>query len=110
MEKYDLSEIQAEAILEMTLRRLTGLEVDKLKAELKELKKLIAELTKILKDPTVLNALIIEELEKIKQGKRSDELICKALDKVMKKSLKKRDFSFLRHFSAVSVKQDTDAV
>ena len=68
MEKYDLSEIQAEAILEMTLRRLTGLEVDKLKAELKELKKLIAELAKILKDPTVLNALIIEELEKIKQA------------------------------------------
>ena len=51
-----------------------------------------------------------KELEKIKQGKRSDELICKALDKVMKKSLKKRDFSFLKHFSAVFAKQDTDAV
>jgi DNA gyrase subunit A len=78
MSKYTLSEIQAEAILEMTLRRLTSLEVNKLKEELKELKKLISELTKILKSSTILNQLIIEELEKVSTAfgtKRKSQLL-----------------------------------
>jgi DNA gyrase subunit A len=78
MSKYTLSEIQAEAILEMTLRRLTSLEVNKLKEELKELKKLIAELTKILKSSTIMNQLIIEELEKVSTAfgtKRKSQLL-----------------------------------
>jgi hypothetical protein len=50
------------------------------------------------------------DLQKIKQGKRSDQLICKALDKVIKKSTKKRSFSFVEHLNSVFAKQDTDAV
>ena len=50
------------------------------------------------------------DLQKIKQGKRSDQLICKALDKVIKKSTKKRSFSFVDHLNSVFAKQDTDAV
>lgn len=65
MKKYSLSEIQAESILEMTLRRLTSLEVTKLKDELKELKKIITELTKILKSEKLLNELVIQELDKV---------------------------------------------
>jgi DNA gyrase subunit A len=50
MGKFGLSEIQANAIIEMRLRQLTGLEHDKIKAEYAELQKLIAELNKILAD------------------------------------------------------------
>ena len=78
MAKYQLSEIQAEAILEMTLRRLTSLEVNKLKEELKELKKIISELTKILKSTTILNQLVIDELEKVSVAfgtKRKSQLL-----------------------------------
>src|SRR5207253_182389 len=48
MEKFGLSEIQAKAILEMRLQRLTGLERDKIMNEYKEVKELIARLNEIL--------------------------------------------------------------
>jgi len=62
MKEFTLSEIQAEAILEMTLRRLTSLEVGKLKDELKELKKIIADLTKLLASDKELRTLVSSEL------------------------------------------------
>lgn len=65
---YTLSTIQADAILEMTLRRLTSLEVNKLRDELRELKKIISELTKLLASEKLLKALIGEELEKSSQA------------------------------------------
>ena len=65
MNKYNLSEVQAESILEMTLRRLTSLEVTKLKDELKELKKIISELSKILKSQKLLDELVINELDSV---------------------------------------------
>ena len=51
MEKFELSEIQAQAILDMRLQRLTALESDKVRAEHKELTERIAELRAILGDP-----------------------------------------------------------
>ena len=62
MQSFTLTEIQAEAILEMTLRRLTSLEVTKLKNELKDLHKIIKELTTILTSDKVLKNLIASEL------------------------------------------------
>lgn len=64
--KFGLSEIQAEAILEMKLRRLTGLERDKIESELKELLALIDELRSILASEEKVLNIIKEELEEIK--------------------------------------------
>ncbi|MDP9494090.1 MAG: DNA gyrase subunit A [Actinomycetota bacterium] len=66
IERFELSEIQANAILDMPLRRLTALEVDKLRTELAELQGLIAELQRILDDPKVRWAIIKEELTEIR--------------------------------------------
>ena len=66
MASFELSEIQANAILDMPLRRLTALEVDKLRTELAELHELIAELEKILADPRIRWGIIKEELGEIR--------------------------------------------
>ncbi|MFW6286693.1 MAG: DNA gyrase subunit A, partial [Candidatus Sumerlaeota bacterium] len=65
MEIFELSEIQANAILDMPLRRLTGLEREKLEAEYKELKETIADLKDILERPERVREIIIEELDAI---------------------------------------------
>lgn len=62
---FKLTPVQADAILEMTLRRLTSLEVTKLKDELKELKKEIAELKRILGSDKALRSLVGDELRKV---------------------------------------------
>lgn len=66
MSKFGLSELQAEAILEMKLRRLTGLERDKVENELKELLALIDELRSILASEEKVLSIIKEELQEIK--------------------------------------------
>ncbi|MBN1902793.1 DNA gyrase subunit A [Candidatus Sumerlaeota bacterium] len=66
MAKFDLSRIQAQAILDMRLQRLTGLEIQKLKDELKELKNTIKELKSILASPEKILHIIREELLNIK--------------------------------------------
>ena len=65
MSRFSLSEIQAKAILEMRLRRLTGLEIEKIENELAQLLKTIAELEAILKSEEKINAIIREELVEI---------------------------------------------
>lgn len=66
MEQFKLSEIQANAILEMRLRRLTGLERDKIENEYQELMKLILDLRDILANHDRVLAIIREELEDVK--------------------------------------------
>ena len=63
---YYLSPAQAQAILEMRLHRLTGLEHEKLLSEYRELLDKIAELILILSDPVKLRAVIREELEQVR--------------------------------------------
>jgi len=65
MARFKLSEIQAKAILEMRLRRLTGLEIEKIESELAELLRLIAELEAILKSEEKINGIIRDELVEI---------------------------------------------
>jgi len=65
--RYGLTEIQANHILDMPLRRLTALEQDKIREEYEELQKTIAELQAILDDPSRVRSLIAEELEDIKE-------------------------------------------
>jgi DNA gyrase subunit A len=66
MEKFGLSEIQAQAILAMQLRRLTGLERDKIENELRELLELIAKLEAILASESEILRIIKEELLEMK--------------------------------------------
>ncbi len=72
MTTFNLSEIQARAILDMTLRRLTGLERDKIKAEYAELMKLIEYLKTILADEGLRMQIIKDELIEIRD-KYGDE-------------------------------------
>jgi DNA gyrase subunit A len=65
MQKFDFTEIQARAILEMQLQRLTGLERQKLEEEYKEVIQRIAELQEILNNESVLRNVIIKELREI---------------------------------------------
>ncbi|HIO95795.1 MAG TPA: DNA gyrase subunit A [Campylobacterales bacterium] len=72
MQSFSLSEIQATAILEMKLRRLTGLEQEKIENELTELYKLIEYLESILKSETILNGIITTELQEIGNNFKSE--------------------------------------
>ncbi|ATB68492.1 DNA gyrase subunit A [Sulfurospirillum diekertiae] len=78
IERFNLSEVQAGAILDMRLQRLTGLEREKIENELAELLKEIQYLTDILKSEVVLNDLIKKELIEIKdkfKSKRITEIV-----------------------------------
>ena len=66
MTEFKLSEIQAKAILDMRLQKLTGLERDKIKAEYEELMKTIEYLKSILNDKALRMSIIKEELEEVK--------------------------------------------
>jgi DNA gyrase subunit A len=66
MTEFKLSEIQAKAILDMRLQKLTGLERDKIKAEYEELMKTIDYLKSVLADKGLRMSIIKEELEEVK--------------------------------------------
>ena len=66
IERFQLSDIQARAIVEMRLRQLTGLEQDKLRLEYEELMKIIEHLKALLADVDLRTALIKEELIEIR--------------------------------------------
>jgi len=72
MRWFELTQEQADAILDMRLARLTGLERDKLEEEYRDLKKLIKELRGILEDPAKVQAVIKKELLEIRE-KYGDE-------------------------------------
>ena len=67
MTRFDLSERQSQAILDMRLRRLTGLERDKIQSEYNDLLALIADLADILAKPERVITIIKDELEDIKR-------------------------------------------
>jgi DNA gyrase subunit A len=78
MDEFLLSEKQSQAILDMRLRRLTGLERDKIEAEYQDLVALIADLADILAKPERVKKIIREELEEVKRkfaDKRRTELL-----------------------------------
>ena len=72
MERFELTEIQSRAIVEMRLRQLTGLEQDKLRAEYDELLKRIEHYKALLADRSLRMALVRQEMEEVKQ-KYGDE-------------------------------------
>lgn len=90
MNNFNLSDVQAEAILEMRLRRLTGLERDKIEEELNELLKLIDELRGILASEEKVLNIIKEELLEIKEkygDKRKTDIDMTAIEYIEDESL-----------------------
>ena len=85
MTKFELTEKQAQAILDMRLQRLTGLERDKIENEYQELMTLIGELRAILADEEKLLELIREELNEIKErfnDARRTEIVLAGLEHI----------------------------
>ena len=74
MERFGLSEIQAQAILDMQLKRLSGLQREKIDEEYNELMKLIAYLKDVLSSETLVYSIIKEELLEIKDKYGDDRL------------------------------------
>ncbi len=66
-ERFDLDELQTRAIVEMRLRQLTGLEIDKLREEYEELMKLIDHLNEILSNDEVCRSVMKQELEEVRE-------------------------------------------
>ena len=78
IERFELSDIQARAIVEMRLRQLTGLEQDKLHAEFEEIQRLIAHLNDVLNNEELRMQIIKEELVEVRAkfgDKRRSEII-----------------------------------
>ncbi len=91
---YYLSEVQAQAILDLRLHRLTGLEQDKILGEYKEILDIIKELLDILSNPERLLQVIREELEEIKEkygDKRRTEILQDQLDLSMEDLITEED-------------------
>jgi DNA gyrase subunit A len=72
MEDFELTDIQSQAILDMRLQRLTGLEREKINTEYTELQKNISHYKKILKSPEMVNQIIKDEMQEILE-KHGDE-------------------------------------
>jgi len=72
MERFELSEKQAQAILDLRLARLAKLEIYKLEKELEELKKRIAWLEKVLNDKSLQWKIVKDEMREIKEKYKSD--------------------------------------
>ncbi|MCL4273629.1 MAG: DNA gyrase subunit A [Anaerolineales bacterium] len=66
MKRYKLTELQANAILDMQLRRLAALERKKIETEYKEVSALIKELMTLLKSPKLMRGVVADELQKVK--------------------------------------------
>jgi DNA gyrase subunit A len=82
-EGYRLSEEQAQAILDLRLQRLTGLEQDKIREEYGEVMKAIADLLDILEKPARITAIIAEELKHVRDefgDRRKSEIVTVAED------------------------------
>jgi DNA gyrase subunit A len=94
MTKFKLSEIQAKAILDMRLQRLTGLERQKIEDEYREVIKLIEQLNAILSSEKLQYKLIKDELKQVKKefgDERRTEIVMKAEDFKIEDMIKNED-------------------
>ena len=110
-ERYGLTEIQAQAIVEMTLGRLTGLERDKILDELDRLHKLIEELRAILGDIEKVKEIIKDELSEIKRrygDARRTEIVEAADDILLEDLIEKHDCVITITHSGYIKRQNAD--
>jgi DNA gyrase subunit A len=94
MEKFGLTQIQAQAVLEIQLQRLSQLERLKIQEEYAELKKKIIELRRILKDEKLVFAIIVKELREVKEeyaDERRTEIRDEAISELRPEDLVKEE-------------------
>lgn len=105
---FNLSKIQAQAILEMQLQKLTRLERDKILKEYQELKKLIKKLRKILGSEELILDIIVDELRQIKkeyQDERKSEIVADEVLEMKAEDLIKEEDVVLTYTSSGYVKR-----
>jgi DNA gyrase subunit A len=105
---FDLSKIQAQAILEMQLQKLTRLERDKILKEYQELRKLITKLRKILGSEELILGIIVNELTQIKkeyQDTRKSEIVAEEVLEMKAEDLIKEEDVVLTYTSSGYVKR-----
>jgi DNA gyrase subunit A len=108
MTNLNLTKIQAQAILEMQLQKLTRLERDKILKEYQDLKKLIANLRKILGSEELILGIIIDELKEIKnsyQDERKTEIVQEQTTDLKPEDLIKEEDVVLTYTSSGYVKR-----
>ena len=92
--RFRLTQIQAQAILDLPLQRLTQLEREKIQKEYEELKKLIARLRKILSSDKLIQEIIVDELKQVKEeyrDTRRTEIRDEAISELTKEDLVKEE-------------------
>lgn len=90
IQKFDLSDIQAKAILDMRLARLTGLERDKIVVDYNEIMEVIKDLRDILETPQRVTNIIVDELKELKDefgDERKTEIVSSDADELTMESL-----------------------
>jgi len=106
--KFHLTKIQAQAILDLQLQKLTGLEREKIQKEYQELKKLIAKLRKILGSEKLIFNIIVEELEEVKeqyQDERRTEIMKEDIKEINPEDLIKEEDVAITYTSSGYVKR-----
>ncbi|MBQ1196013.1 MAG: DNA gyrase subunit A [Clostridia bacterium] len=110
-ERFGLTDVQAQAIVEMTLGRLTGLERDKIIDELEKLRKLIEELRAILGDTLKMRQVIKDELLEIKRrysDPRRTEIVEASDDILLEDLIEKHDCVITISHSGYIKRQNAD--
>jgi len=105
---FSLTKVQAQAILDLQLQKLTRLEREKIQKEYKELKKLIAKLRKILSSEKLIVDIIVDELTQIKeeyQDDRKTEIMAETVSGLMPEDLIKEEDVALTYTSSGYIKR-----
>lgn len=105
---FHLTKTQAQAILDLQLQKLTGLEREKIQREYKDLKKLIIKLRKILRSEELILNIIVDELREIKesyQDERKTEIKEKAIEELKPEDLIKEEDVAITYTSSGYVKR-----
>jgi len=108
MTNFELTKIQAQAILDMQLQRLTRMEREKIVKEYQELKKLIVKLRRILGSEKLILEIIVDELKKIKEeyaDGRKTEIIAEEISELKPEDLIKEEDVVLTYTSSGYVKR-----
>ena len=108
IKKFHLTQIQAQAILDMQLQKLTGLEREKIQKEYQDLQKLIKKLRKILGSDKMILDIIVEELKQVKdsyQNERKSELIKEDISELEMEDLIKEEDVAVTYTSSGYIKR-----
>ena len=106
--KFHLTQIQAQAILDMQLQKLTGLEREKIQNEYQDLQKLIRKLRKILGSDKMILEIIVDELKQVKDGyqnPRKSELVKEDINELEMEDLIKEEDVAVTYTSSGYVKR-----